>query len=93
MRVLILGGGAIGRSIAESLKGEFEIIIIEKDELRAKALEESGFQVIQGDFSYTATLLKAGIERAEMAIITTMNVDTIKKPSTSYIQTTKKFLF
>ncbi|NJE84516.1 phosphoesterase [Thermococcus sp. CX2] len=79
MRVLILGGGAIGRSIAESLKGEFEIIIIEKDELRAKALEESGFQVIQGDFSYTATLLKAGIERAEMAIITTMNVDTIKK--------------
>ncbi|ACJ16041.1 Hypothetical phosphoesterase [Thermococcus onnurineus NA1] len=79
MRVLIFGGGAIGRSIAESLKGEFEIIIIEKDELRAKALEESGFQVIQGDFSYTATLLKAGIEKAEMVIITTMNVDTIKK--------------
>jgi len=79
MRVLILGGGAIGRSIAESLKGEFEVVIIEKDEIRAKALEESGFHVVHGDFSYTATLLKAGIERAELVIITTMNVETIKK--------------
>ncbi len=79
MRVLVLGGGAIGRSIAESLKGEFEVIIIEKDQVRAKALEESGFQVITGDFSYTATLLKAGIERAELVIITTMDIDTIKR--------------
>jgi nanoRNase/pAp phosphatase (c-di-AMP/oligoRNAs hydrolase) len=79
MRVLILGGGAIGRSIADSLKGEFEVIIIEKDQLRAKALEDSGFQVVQGDFSYTATLLKAGIDKAELVIIATMDVDTIKK--------------
>ncbi|NJE03304.1 DHH family phosphoesterase [Thermococcus sp. MV11] len=79
MRVLVLGGGAIGRSIAESLRGEFDVTIIEKDEIRAKALEESGFHVVQGDFSYTATLLKAGIDRAELVIITTMNVDTIRK--------------
>ncbi|NJE06160.1 phosphoesterase [Thermococcus sp. M36] len=79
MRVLILGGGAIGRSIAESLRGEFDVTIVERDDLRAKALEESGFQVIRGDFSYTATLLKAGIERAELVIITTTNHETIKK--------------
>lgn len=79
MRVLILGGGAIGRSIAESLKGEFDIVIVEKEQVRAKALEESGFQVVNGDFSYTATLLKAGIEKAELVIITTMDTDTIKK--------------
>lgn len=79
MRVLVLGGGAIGRAVAESLKGEFEVTIIEKDELRAKALEESGFQVINGDFSYTATLLKAGVDKAELVIITTMNVEVIRK--------------
>ncbi len=79
MRVLVLGGGAIGRAVAESLRGEFDVTIIERDEIRAQALEESGFNVVRGDFSYTATLLKAGIDRAELVIITTMNVDTIKK--------------
>ncbi|ASJ10780.1 phosphoesterase [Thermococcus sp. P6] len=79
MRVLILGGGTLGRLIAESLKGEFEVTIVEKDELRAKALEESGFHVVQGDFSYTATLLKAGIDRTELVIITVMDVGTLGK--------------
>ena len=79
MRVLILGGGAIGRAVAESLRGEFDVTIVEKDEIRAKALEEGGFNVVRGDFSYTATLLKAGIDRAELVIITTMNIDTIRK--------------
>ncbi len=79
MRVLILGGGALGRSIAEALRGEFEVTIIEGEEMRAKALAESGFNVVQGDFSYTASLLKAGVERADLVIITTMNVETIKK--------------
>ncbi|NJE09105.1 phosphoesterase [Thermococcus sp. M39] len=79
MKVIILGGGAIGRTIAEALKGEFDVTIIEKDELRARALTESGFQVVHGDFSYTATLLKAHIEKADLVIITTMDVPTIKK--------------
>lgn len=79
MRVLILGGGALGRSIAEALRGEFEVTIIEGEEMRAKALAESGFNVVQGDFSYTASLLKAGVERADLVIITTMDVETIKK--------------
>jgi len=79
MRILILGGGALGRSLAEALRGEFEVVIVERDELRARALEESGFHVVQGDFSYTATLLKAGLERSELVIITTRNVDTVVK--------------
>ncbi len=79
MRILILGGGSIGRQIAESLKGEFEIVIVEKDELRAQSLTEGGFNVVQGDFSYTATLLKAGIDKADAIIITTRNLDTVKK--------------
>lgn len=79
MRVLILGGGSIGRQIAEALKGEFEITIVEKDELRAKSLEESGFNVVHGDFSYTATLLKAGVDKANVVVITTRNLEAMKK--------------
>ncbi len=79
MRILILGGGSIGRQIAEALKGEFEVTIVERDELRAKSLEESGFNVVQGDFSYTATLLKANIDKANVVVITTRNLETVKK--------------
>ena len=79
MRVLILGGGVIGRSIAESLKGEFDVTIIEKDEIRVKSLSESGYQVVPGDFVYTATLLKASINKADLVIITTMDLQTIKR--------------
>jgi nanoRNase/pAp phosphatase (c-di-AMP/oligoRNAs hydrolase) len=79
MRILVLGGGSIGRQIGESLKGEFEVIIVEKDEIRAKSLAESGFNVVQGDFSYTATLLKAGVDKADAVVITTRDLETVKK--------------
>lgn len=79
MRVLILGGGTIGRNVAQALKGEFEVIIIEQDEIRAKSLSESGFHVIHGDFSYTASLLKAGIEKVDLVIITTLDIAKVKR--------------
>jgi nanoRNase/pAp phosphatase (c-di-AMP/oligoRNAs hydrolase)/Trk K+ transport system NAD-binding subunit len=79
MRLLILGGGALGRLIAEAVKGEFDVTIIEKNELRAKALEEVGLNVVQGDFSYTASLVKAGIDRADLIVITTRDLETMKK--------------
>lgn len=34
MRILIFGGGILGCLIVEVFCGEFEVIIIEKDELR-----------------------------------------------------------
>ncbi|WP_209477304.1 DHH family phosphoesterase [Thermococcus stetteri] len=79
MRILILGGGLLGRLLAEALRGEFEVTIIEKDELRAQTLMEGGLNVIQGDFSYTATLLKAGIDKVDLLVITTTDLETIKK--------------
>lgn len=79
MRILILGGGILGRLIAEALRGEFDVTIIEKDELRAQTLSEGGLNVVHGDFSYTATLLKAGIDKADLLVITTMDLETIKK--------------
>ncbi|CAB49177.1 DHH family phosphoesterase [Pyrococcus abyssi] len=79
MRVLVLGGGVLGRAIAEALMGEFDVTVVEKDSIRAQTLAESGLQVVQGDFSYTATLLKAHIEKADLIIITTSDIQTIAK--------------
>ncbi|MCD6559366.1 MAG: NAD-binding protein [Palaeococcus sp.] len=89
MKVLILGGGTIGRTLAEALKGEMNITIIEKDDSRAKALIEGGFNVVVGDFNYTATLLKAGIDKADLIVITTMDISTIKR-ATQVIRTNNK---
>ncbi|WP_456368170.1 DHH family phosphoesterase [Thermococcus sp.] len=79
MKLIILGGGTLGRMIAEAVKGEFDVTIIEKNELRAKALEEIGLSVVHGDFSYTASLVKAGIDKADLVVITTTDIETIKK--------------
>ncbi|AAL82066.1 phosphoesterase [Pyrococcus furiosus DSM 3638] len=79
MRVLVLGGGVLGRAIAESLFGEFEVIVVEKDEVRVQTLAEKGLQVVQGDFSYTATLLKAHIEKADLIVITISDPEVIAK--------------
>jgi len=79
MRILVLGGGVIGRSVAEALRGEFEVTLVEKDDIRAQSLSESGFQVVHGDFTYTANLLKAGLDKADVVIITTRDVGSLEK--------------
>lgn len=89
MKVLILGGGTIGSTLAEALKGEMNVTIIEKDDNRAKALTDRGFNVVVGDFNYTATLLRAGIDKADLIVITTMDVPTIKR-ATQVIRTNNK---
>ncbi len=79
MRILVLGGGVIGRSVAEALKGEFEVVLIEKDDIRAQSLKEGGFQVVHGDFTYTATLIKAGLGKVDAVVITTRDVGSLEK--------------
>ena len=79
MKILVLGGGVIGRSVAEALKGEFEVVLIEKDDIRAQSLTEGGFQVVHGDFTYTANLIKAGLNNADVVIITTRDVGSLEK--------------
>jgi len=62
-RVMILGGGLVGRRLAELLGKSFDVRLIEKDEKYAQelsfALENA--EVLHGDGSDTNVLLSAGL--------------------------------
>ncbi len=76
MRVIIVGGGRVGLSLAERLddRGE-EVAIVEPDPDRVATLRESGFRVHEGDGSETDTLRAAGIENAKVVAAATRDDD------------------
>ena len=73
MRILILGGGAVGALVARRLIGEKnEVVIVEKDEERCLHLEETlDAKIIPGSASSIHTLQRAGLGEAEMLIAVT----------------------
>jgi trk system potassium uptake protein TrkA len=62
-RVMILGGGLVGRRLAELLGKSFDVRLIEKDEKCAQELSFSlnDTEVLHGDGSDTNVLLSAGL--------------------------------
>jgi trk system potassium uptake protein TrkA len=62
-RVMILGGGLVGRRLAELLGKSFEVRLIEKDEKCAQELSFAldNAEVLHGDGSDTKILLSAGL--------------------------------
>ncbi len=73
MKIIIIGAGVVGRTIAKKFSGEGQdIVLIEKDERIIKELQESlDVQLIQGSGSSPEVLARAGIEQAEMVIAVT----------------------
>ena len=62
-RVMILGGGLVGRRLAELLGNSFDVRLIEKDEKSAQELSFAldNAEVLHGDGSDTNVLLSAGL--------------------------------
>jgi len=62
-RVMILGGGLVGRRLAELLDGSFDVRLIEKDEKCAQELSFTlkNTEVLHGDGSDTNVLMSAGL--------------------------------
>ncbi len=73
MRVVVAGGGATGRAIAEALISEgHEVVIIEKDKAVADALaSELDCSVIHGDAASPETIREAGVEHADAVVAAT----------------------
>ncbi len=73
MRVIIIGAGKIGFNIAKILVQEkHDVIVIEKDEERAKILMESlDIQVIIGNGASSSVLREAGINEANLVVAVT----------------------
>jgi NhaP-type Na+/H+ or K+/H+ antiporter len=72
MEILIVGGGGVGRALADRflIRGE-NVVIIDTDEENCNKALNMGIRAIHGDAEDVATLKKAGIEHAKYFVATT----------------------
>ncbi|WP_435348565.1 cation:proton antiporter domain-containing protein [Haloarchaeobius sp. HRN-SO-5] len=76
MRTLIVGGGRVGRELAERLerRGE-EVVIIEKDQQVVEELRQAGLTVHNGDGTEQEVLENAGVGNAKIVAVATRDDD------------------
>jgi len=74
-RIMIIGGGLVGRRVAELLEDSFPIKLIERDAHRAEELSYllDRTEILHGDGSHVGTLTRAGLQ--DMDIIVTATGD------------------
>jgi len=71
MKIIIIGGGATGLTLANLLGEDHEVTIVEKDEEIAKDIAaKTQALVIQGDGSDVTTLSEASIATADAIVVT-----------------------
>ena len=72
MEILLIGGGSVGRTLAERfLKRCENVVIIDNDEANVKKAMELGIPAVHGDAEDLTVLKKAGIEHAKYLVATT----------------------
>jgi NhaP-type Na+/H+ or K+/H+ antiporter len=72
MRVIIIGGGRVGRSLSARLSDRGEsILIIEQDESQIESLSSGGFSTLTGDGTRKKTLEQAKTNNAKILIAAT----------------------
>ena len=71
MRVVIIGAGEVGRSIAAALQTDHDVVVIEKDPDRLQLLQELDVLGVLGNGASLKTLKEAGAEGADLAIAST----------------------
>jgi len=76
MRVVIVGGGRVGRELAERLsdRGE-EVVIVDRDQQVIEQLRVDGFAAHNGDGTNRTVLESAGIENAKTVAAATRDDD------------------
>lgn len=81
MKIIILGAGQVGATLAENLVGEHnsknEITLVDNDPVRLRALQDKlDIQVINGSASHPDVLRNAGAEDADLLIAVTNSDET-----------------
>jgi trk system potassium uptake protein TrkA len=77
MRVVVVGAGQVGSSIAESLDEDHEVVVVDTDDERVETLTYSlDVLTIEGDGTSLSVLREADIEAADMLIASTDDDET-----------------
>ncbi len=78
MKIVILGAGQVGASVAESLVSEHnDITIVDVDAARLRTLQDRlDLRTVAGSASHPSVLTAAGIEDADLLIAVTQSDDT-----------------
>ena len=77
MRVVVIGAGQVGSSIAADLHDTHDVVVVERDPERAEELNYSlDVLAVQGDGTAVSTLEEAGVDEADMVIASTDNDET-----------------
>ncbi|SEQ88783.1 cation:proton antiporter domain-containing protein [Natrinema salaciae] len=76
MRVLIIGGGRVGRSLADRLEARGEnVVLIEEERAVLEELRNDGFTAREGDGTDVEVLREAGAENARTVVAATGDDD------------------
>ncbi|MEF8857847.1 MAG: cation:proton antiporter [Halolamina sp.] len=76
MRVIIVGGGKVGRALATRLEDRGEnVVIIENDQETIQTVRDAGFPGHHGDGTDTEVLRSAGAENAKIIVAATGDDD------------------
>ena len=78
MKIIILGAGQVGASVAESLVSEQnDITVVDVEPLRLRALQDRlDLRTVAGSASHPSVLMEAGIDDADLLIAVTQSDET-----------------
>ena len=77
MKIVILGAGAVGSTLANLLSQENDLTIVDDDPIKLHKLEEEAdIKTILGGASYPNILVNAGINDADMVVAVTGSDET-----------------
>ncbi|OGA65968.1 MAG: Trk system potassium transport protein TrkA [Betaproteobacteria bacterium RIFCSPLOWO2_12_FULL_67_28] len=78
MKIVILGAGQVGASVAESLVSEHnDLTVVDLDATRLRALQDRlDLRTVTGSASHPSVLVEAGIEDADLLVAVTQSDET-----------------
>lgn len=81
--VIICGFGKSGENVAEGLKNEFDIVVIENDIQKIEKIKKTGYKCFYGDAMNHHLLIKGQVARAKILVLSFHDMAT-KKIATRY---------